>query len=122
MKIFVTEGAGFIGRVITKFASRIYEEKPLIIFGDGTNTRDFVAIEDVVESIHKTISKLNGKTGNVYNIASGKFITIKDVAKLMISISGKKLDIKFANPKKGDIKHSQASISLAKRELEIFPM
>ena len=44
------------------------------------------------------------------------------IAKLMISISGKKLDIKFANPKKGDIKHSQASISLAKRELEIFPM
>jgi len=100
--------------VITKFMERITQEKPLEIFGDGLQTRDFVAIDDVINSIHKAI--LSDKNG-IYNIASGKTVTIKELAELMILGSGKKLDIKYSTAKKDDIRFSQADISLAKKEL-----
>lgn len=104
--------------VITKFIKRIIENKPLEIFGDGMQTRDFVSIKDVIDSIYDAIE--NGKNGT-YNIASGKIITIKELAEFMISLSGKDLEIIYNNAKKGDIKFSQADISLAKKELRYLP-
>lgn len=107
--------------VITKFMERIAKNKPLEIFGDGSNTRDFVSIEDVIQSIQNAITKVDGKKGNFYNIGSGKYTTIEDLAKLMISISGKSLSIEYKKPRKGDIQHSQTSIWLAQRELGYHP-
>jgi UDP-glucose 4-epimerase len=104
--------------VITKFMERITQEKPLEIFGDGLQTRDFVAIDDVINSIHNAISF--GKSGT-YNIASGKTVTIKELAELMVSISGKKLEIQHTTALKGDIRNSQADISLAKKDLGYSP-
>ncbi len=107
--------------VITKFMKCIEDNKQFIIFGNGTSTRDFVSVYDVVSAFEKSIKKIHGKKGSVYNIASGRHATINDLAKMMISISGKKLGIKHVKPKKGDIKKSQPSISLAKRELGYCP-
>jgi len=84
-------------------------------------TRDFVSIDDVVNAINHSISNIKDKQGIVYNIASGKSITINDLANLMISISGKKLETLHYPEKKGEIKFSQADISLAKKELGFFP-
>jgi UDP-glucose 4-epimerase len=104
--------------VITKFLERIEHGKSLEIFGDGLQTRDFVAIDDIISSINDGI--LNGKSGT-YNIGNGKSTTIKDLAELMISISGKRLDITYTDSLKGDIRNSQADISLAKKEINYFP-
>ncbi len=104
--------------VISKFIDRIDLNKPLEIFGDGMQKRDFVAVQDVIGAIDNSIEY--GKKG-IYNIASGKTITIKELAKMMISLSDKNLKIEFLSSKKGDIKYSQADISLAKNELNYFP-
>ena len=104
--------------VITKFVKRIAMNKPLEIFGEGMQTRDFVSIKDVINSIYDAIK--NGKNGT-YNIASGKTITIKELAEFMISLSGKDLEIIYSDAKKGDIRFSQADISLAKKELGYLP-
>lgn len=104
--------------VITKFIKRIAMNKPLEIFGDGMQTRDFVSIKDVISSIYDAIE--NGKNGT-YNIASGKVVTIKELAEFMISLSGKDLEIIYSDAKKGDIRFSQADISLAKKELRYLP-
>ena len=104
--------------VITKFIKKINQNKPLEIFGDGLQTRDFVSVYDIINLIHNVIS--NDKSGT-YNIASGKIVTIKELAEMIISISGKKLEIKYTSPKKGDIKYSQADISLAKNNLKYNP-
>ena len=104
--------------VITKFIEKIRQDIPLEIFGDGLQTRDFVAIEDVVKSIHNAISR--GKNGT-YNIASGKAVTIKKLAEMMILSSERNLDIQYLAPKKEDIKYSQADISLAIKDLEYSP-
>lgn len=107
--------------VITKFMENIARNRTLEIFGDGYNARDFVAIEDVVQAIQKAIKNIDGKKGHYYNIASGKKITIKNLAKLMISLSGKNIQVMYKNPRKGDIRYSEASISLAKKELGYVP-
>jgi len=107
--------------VITKFKENIEKDEVLKIFGDGNNTRDFVAIEDVVNSFHLAIEKLESKKGTIYNIATGTRISINDLAKMMISISGKKLHIEHTKPLEGEINHSQASISCAQTELDFFP-
>ena len=62
----------------------------------------------------------HGKSGT-YNIASGKAVTIKELAEKMILLSGKKLEIQYTAAKKGDIKYSQADISLAKKDLAYSP-
>jgi len=107
--------------VITKFMKKISVNKPLIIFGDGSNMRDFISIDDVIDSIHNAIEKIEGKKGNCYNIATGKSVSIKELAELMISISGKNLEIIFEPPKEGDIVYSQTTIDLAKKELGFEP-
>ncbi len=104
--------------VITKFIKRITDDNPIEIFGNGLQTRDFVAIDDVINSIHNAI--VCDKTGT-YNIASGKAVTINKLAEMIICLSGKKLEIKHATPKKGNIMFSQADISLAKSNLKYYP-
>ena len=100
--------------VITKFLERIKSNKTLEIFGDGMQTRDFVSIQDIINSIYCAITY--DKNGT-FNIGSGKTITIKKLAELMISLSGKKLDIHYLPSKKGDIRFSEADISSAKENL-----
>jgi len=107
--------------VITKFLQKINEDKSLEIYGDGLQTRDFVSINDVVDSFNDIILKMEGKRGNIYNIASGQSISINDLASLMVSLSGKDLSIIHSTPKEGDINYSQADISLAKKELDYKP-
>ena len=125
LRIFNVYGQGqsipYAG-VITKFLKCIEHDKPLVIFGNGSNTRDFVSVHDVVQAFQIAIKKIKGKKGNFYNIASGKYITIENLARQMVSISGKKLEIKYTKPIKGDIKKSQPSISLARRELGYHSM
>jgi len=107
--------------VISKFIQNIRNNESLTIFGDGMQTRDFISINDVVIAIHEAISKIHGKRGQHYNIATGKSIPIKELAKLMIKLSHKDLEIVFTHPKKGDLKFSKASISSAKKELDFIP-
>jgi len=104
--------------VITKFMEKISNNEAIEIFGDGMQTRDFVSIYDVVKAVNDAI--INGKNGT-YNIASGKTTTINELAELMISQSGKNNKIQYFTPKKGDIKFSQADISLAKKEIKYEP-
>ena len=107
--------------VISKFAENIRNHESLVIFGDGLQTRDFVSVVDIVNSIKLAVEKILGKRGAIYNIASGKSITIHDLAKLMISISGTNLKIKNVEPKKGELRFSKASIELAKSQFGYKP-
>ena len=87
--------------VISKFLKNISENKPLIIYGDGKQTRDFVSVYDVIRAIECAISSENSGT---YNIASGKSISINELAEMVILSSGKKLDAIHKEEKKRDKK------------------
>jgi len=124
LRIFNVYGKGqsdeYAG-VITKFLDRISNNEPLEIFGDGLQTRDFVAIKDTLDAFENSIENLDGKRGSIFNIGSGKRITIKNIAEQMINISGKKIDIKYSEQKEGDIINSWADITLAKNNLNYNP-
>mgnify|MGYP000562433286 FL=1 len=104
--------------VITKCLEKIKQKKPIEIFGDGLQTRDFVAIEDVINAIYNAMQSSNSGT---YNIASGKTITINELVNKMILLSRKKLEIKHIRAKKGEIRCSHADISKAKKEIGFSP-
>lgn len=100
--------------VITKFLENIRDDKPLVVYGDGKQERDFVSINDVVESFDCALK--SNKSGT-YNIASGKSTSINELAGIMFDVFGKKSEIRHEGMKKGDIKKSFADVSFAKSEL-----
>ncbi len=107
--------------VISKFANCIKKKMPLIIYGDGSQTRDFVAIEDVVNIISKQIKSKVKNTFEIFNIGNDESTTIINLANLMIRISGEKNKINFHEVKEGEIKHSRAAIEKAKNQLNYIP-
>ncbi|MEM5866990.1 MAG: GDP-mannose 4,6-dehydratase [Candidatus Aenigmatarchaeota archaeon] len=89
------------GRVLTMFIKRIFlESKPPVVFGDGSQTRDFIYVGDVVKA-HLLAIKNAEAVGQVFNIGSGKGVSVRELAELLINISGKKLEILYDNPEEG---------------------
>jgi len=106
--------------VISEFIRRVSKGEPLIIFGDGEQTRDFVHVSDIVNAI--MISLKNEKARGVFNIGSGEAITINQLARLTIKMAGKEdLKLIYAPSRPGDIKYSVANITRAKKELGFEP-
>ena len=108
--------------VITKFLENIRNDKNLTIFGDGNATRDFVSVNDVVDAIVLAIKRIEGKRGEIINVGSGNSIKISELAKMMISISGKDSSrIEYKPENNDEIINSKSNISLARKMLEFSP-
>jgi UDP-glucose 4-epimerase len=91
----------WFGRVLTMFIKRIFlESKPPVIFGDGTQTRDYIYVKDLVEA-HMLAIENDKSAGCVFNISSGKRVSLRDLAMLLLRVSGKNLEIIFDNPMEG---------------------
>lgn len=89
--------------VIPKFITRLFNNKPPIIYGDGEQTRDFVYVQDVVQA---NILAMETDASGVLNIASGKQITINGLADIIMGITGKHFDCIHDSPVEGDVRHS----------------
>ena len=99
--------------VITKFLDRIKEGKPPIIFGSGSQIRDFIHVSDVAKA---NLMAMNSNSTNLLvNIGGGTAISILELAKMMIDISGLKMEPIFTDAHEGDIEKSHADISQAKK-------
>lgn len=90
------------------FIDRAVKGEPLIIFGDGTQTRDFIYVKDVIVA-NVFLAQTEGLSG-VYNVAYGQSITITDLAQKIAELTGSKSEIKYADPRHGDVKHSVAAV------------
>lgn len=120
LRYFNVYGKGQTGSyagVITKFINRLAKNKPPVIYGDGKQKRDFIFVEDVAEANFYAM-KSKVKKG-FFNIGTGKAVSIKELAEIMIGISGNhKLRPIFSDSLEGDIKLSQADVSLTKKSLK----
>jgi UDP-glucose 4-epimerase len=114
------QGLNDYSGVITKFIERIKQNLPLIIFGDGSQTRDFVFVQDVADAL-LLASKNKDANGQIFNIGTGKATTIKSLAETLLQLSDSKVDLQFAPERSGDIKHSYANISKANKILGYKP-
>lgn len=104
--------------VIASFLSRALRDEPLIIYGDGEQTRDFVYVGDVAEVIEFFI-KENIFDNETYNVGSGKPVTIRELANTVMKIVGKELPVIHEPPRPGDIRHSVADVSKITRLTKI---
>jgi UDP-glucose 4-epimerase len=108
-------GAG----VISRFYYNIQNKKPLEIDGDGKQLRDFVYIDDIVNA---TISAMEKNTGSCFvNIGSGDTVSIQSLANLFLKYSGSTVGMTFKQENKGNVRTSQADITLAKQLLGWLP-
>lgn len=98
--------------VIPKFIKSIQDNKCPTIYGDGEQTRDFTFVRDVVKA--NILAAKSNQTG-VFNIASGERVSINKLAEMIMELSGKDLKPVYEGVRKGDVKHSLADISKAKR-------
>jgi UDP-glucose 4-epimerase len=95
--------------VIPLFINNALTGKPLVIFGDGNQTRDFTFVKDVVIA---NIMAAESPAYGVFNIGSGTRVTINDVAQLIIKIVGNsRIKIEYRDVRPGDILHSLADIT-----------
>ena len=102
--------------VIPKFIERILQNKPPIIEGDGNNIRSFTFVDDVVQA--NILAFQSNVNHEFINIASEDMTSINELAEKMIKMSGLNLKPIYDEPRKGDIKKSNADISKAKELLK----
>lgn len=103
-----------------RFTKAILEDKEIIVYGDGEQTRDFTYIDDIVNA--NILAMINGINGNVYNIGGGSRIDLNNVIKLLEIITGKLAKIKKSENQYGDMRDTLADITKAKMELGYNPV
>jgi UDP-glucose 4-epimerase len=97
--------------VIPLFVNNVLAGKPLVIFGNGEQTRDFTFVRDVVEA---NILAAENPTTGVFNIGSGVRVTINHLAQLVIRLAGNNtIKAVYRDTRPGDILHSLADITRA---------
>lgn len=114
--------------VIPKFTKQLIAHEPLIINGDGSFSRDFTYIDNVIEmNVRAMLTTNNNALNTVYNVACGARTTLNDLVTILsqeLSVFDPKIkqaQIKNGPERAGDVPHSQASIERAKKLLGYDP-
>ena len=105
--------------VVPKFITALLKGEPPTIFGDGEQSRDFTFVENVVRANIAACYAGEEVVGEVINIACGKNTTINELYRLIAEIIGVDIEPIYAPPRPGDVRHSLADVSKAKRLLKI---
>lgn len=102
-----------------KFIRAVIREEEIEIYGTGEQTRDFTFISDAVEANLQALK--NGIDGEVYNIGGGSRVSLIECVRIIEKIAGKKADLRFTEPQRGDAKHTYADVSKAKKDFHYSP-
>lgn len=104
--------------VISRFGEAIRKNEPLRLFAGGTQTRDFVSVRDVVGALCAALDlPLDRYDPAPINLGSGRSVSVRELASLMLRLSGRSLPIEEAPPRPGDIQDSGAMLGRAKSVL-----
>ena len=94
---------------INKFVSSVLDNKEITIYGDGTQTRDFTYIDDVVQAnIHAAKSDANGE---IFNVGGGNTISVIDLIRLIEKNTGELANIRYIEKQKGDVRDTLADVT-----------
>ena len=108
--------------VIARFCTAFLRGEPPVIFGDGSQSRDFTYVDNVVAAnLAAAEAPPERVAGQVFNVAGGNSITLLDLVQRLTSISGRELKPAFQPARAGDVQHSRADISAAQRALGFAP-
>jgi nucleoside-diphosphate-sugar epimerase len=102
-----------------KFFKAIAEDKPITVFGDGQQTRDFTYIDDIVWAC--LASRHAGKAGEVYNLGGGHREKLEDLLPIFEDICSRRVKVLRSEKQKGDVLHTLADIRKASSDLGYSP-
>lgn len=112
---------GPYGEVIPKFVVRALNDAPLVVFGDGSQTRDFTEVSDTVRGLIAA-GECDALVGNVVNIARGQEVSINELAQIVLeTLPQSKSKIEHQSPRPGDVQRHSADIARAKQILGFEP-
>ncbi len=105
---------------IPAFVMAILKDEPPTIFGDGEQTRDFTYVDNVVEA-NLLAARVKHTAGEVVNIACGRAVTVNEIIDMINDLVGKNIKPVYDPPRPGDVKHSLADVTLAKKTIGFEP-
>jgi len=101
-----------------RFLKALLQDQAIRIFGDGSQSRDFTFVGDIVEG---TLAALEGRPGQAYNLGGNRPVELKEVVGLMESLTGRKARLELLPTARGDVRHTSADITKAGRDLGYRP-
>ncbi len=108
------------GSVVAQFFRNLMQEEPLVIYGDGQQTRDFIYVDDLVDAV--LLADKSETPGEVFQIASGRETSLKDLLAAMKRVlPSVKFDVRYEPARAGEILRNYASIEKARRLLGYNP-
>jgi UDP-glucose 4-epimerase len=102
-----------------RFLSAARDGTSITVYGDGEQTRDFTFVSDIVAA--NVAAAAQGRPGSVYNIGGGSRVTLNHVLELIHRVTGKTVAVERAPDQKGDMRHTYADTSAARRDLDFTP-
>lgn len=106
--------------VVPIFVTSLLRDVSPVIYGDGEQSRDFTFIDNVVDA-NVLAAETQGGAGEVLNVACGETVTVNALFGALREIVGSRIDARHADPRPGDVRHSFADISRARRVLGFRP-
>jgi nucleoside-diphosphate-sugar epimerase len=102
-----------------RFLTAARDGTPITVYGDGEQTRDFTFVSDIVAA--NLAAAAQGRPGSVYNIGGGSRVTLNHVLELIGKVTGKTVAVQRGPEQKGDMRHTYADTSAARRDLDFNP-
>jgi UDP-glucose 4-epimerase len=102
-----------------RFVRQIHEGRPITVYGDGSQTRDFTYVDDIVAGTVSS-AETDGVAGEAFNLGSGTRTVLNDVLGVLRELLGN-FDVSYEPRKRGDMTHTLADVSRAKRMLGYSP-
>jgi len=106
---------------IPLFITALMQNKPPVIYGDGSQTRDFTFVENVVQANIKALFAPDNASGNAFNVATGGQTTVNELFHILKNFAGSSLSPSYQPTRLGDVKDSKAAIDKAKELLGFAP-
>jgi UDP-glucose 4-epimerase len=106
--------------VIALFTAAMSAGRPPTVHGDGRQSRDFTFVANAVQALRKA-AEASGVSGRVYNVGTGRSITLLDLVAALNRLLGTDLAPAFGPTRAGDVRYSRADISRARRDLGYDP-
>lgn len=105
--------------VVSIFLNQIIQGLPITIYGNGSQTRDFIYVKDVVKACMKAVGKKGSAT---MNLGMNRQLSVNDLIKILNEVTGVSIITKYQPLKKGDIMHSRLDNRLVSKELNWQPV
>lgn len=102
-----------------RFFRWVLEGKPVRVYGDGEQSRDFTHVDDITEANRLALEK--AEPGEVFNIGGGSRISLNQVIRIIHEIAGREINVRYEGKQKGDVGHTFADMTKAREMLGYHP-